>query len=138
MTDVLDLRFGATLPTVVLPAVSAEKMKTMAALLSDSNPIHFDVDAVRALGMGERPVNQGPTNMAYIMNYLGEVFGSVNDVRKLSVRFVGNVCAGDVLEVSGTVDDVDVDLCTVTVELRIQGGPLALTGHASVARRAVA
>ena len=82
MTDVLDLRFGAMLPTVVMPAVSAEKMKTMAALLSDSNPIHFDVDAVRALGMGERPVNQGPTNMAYIMNYLGEVFGSPAMLRR--------------------------------------------------------
>ena len=42
-----------------VPSVSAEKMKTMAALLSEPRLIHWDVATVRALGMGERPINQG-------------------------------------------------------------------------------
>ena len=40
----------------------------MAAILQDPNPIHYDVDLVRELGMGDAPVNQGPINLAFLMN----------------------------------------------------------------------
>lgn len=40
---------GRQLPEHRIGPVSAEKMKTMSALMRDANPIHFDESAVRAL-----------------------------------------------------------------------------------------
>ena len=42
---------GTELPELVV-AVDTEKMKTMAVILRDSNPIHWDVDAVQGAGHG--------------------------------------------------------------------------------------
>ena len=81
-------------------------MKTVAALLHDPNPIHFDVAAVEALGMGDRVVNQGPNNMAYVANMLADWAGGPRRVRGLRVRFLGNVFAGDRLTARGTVTGV--------------------------------
>ena len=45
-------------------------MKTMAAILRDPYPIHWDRQATAALGLGGRTVNQGPLNLGYIANML--------------------------------------------------------------------
>ena len=42
---------GTELPVFEVDEVRAADMKTMAVLLRDPNPIHFDPDAVAALGM---------------------------------------------------------------------------------------
>ena len=94
---------GQEVPPLVIDPVTAEPMKTVAALLHDSNPIHFDVEAVKALGMGDRVVNQGPNNMAYVVNMLADWAGGSGRVRGLRVRFLGNVFAGDRLTARGTV-----------------------------------
>ena len=65
-----EVRVGTELEPFVVDVVSAEKMKLMAALLHDPNPIHLDAEAVRGLGMGDRVVNQGPANQAYLVNML--------------------------------------------------------------------
>ena len=65
-----EVRVGTELEPFVVDGVSAEKMKLMAALLHDPNPIHLDPEAVRGLGMGDRVVNQGPANQAYLVNML--------------------------------------------------------------------
>ncbi|MXW57114.1 MAG: protein dehydratase [Acidimicrobiia bacterium] len=84
-------------------------MKTMAALLADSNPIHWDVDTVRELGMGDQPVNQGPNNLGYVMNMLGDWAGGAERIQKIRVRFLDNVFAGDWLEAGGSVTAVGDD-----------------------------
>ena len=84
---------GTEVPPFVVESVPVEAMKTVAALLHDPNPIHFDLEAVRALGMGDRQVNQGPTNMAYVVNALTAWTGDPASVRRLQVRFLGNVFA---------------------------------------------
>jgi acyl dehydratase len=66
----VNVEVGTEVPPFVVESVPVEPMKTVAALLHDPNPIHFDVTAVRSLGMGDRTVNQGPTNMAYVANML--------------------------------------------------------------------
>ena len=101
-----DVQVGTEVPPLAIEAVSAERMKTVAALLNDSNPIHFDVESVKALGMGDRVVNQGPNNMAYIVTMLSDWAGSPGQVRGLRVRFLGNVFAGDRLTARGTVTRV--------------------------------
>jgi acyl dehydratase len=97
---------GDELPPYVVESVSVEAMKTMAALLRDPNPIHFDVDAVRALGMGDRPVNQGPSNMAYVVSMLSAYAGGPDRIRRLRVRFLGNVLGGDRVVARGRVASV--------------------------------
>ena len=72
---------GDVLPEWDLPVVSREKMKTLAPILADPNPIHFDLESVRELGMGERPINQGPNNMAYVMNMLADIAYAFLDPR---------------------------------------------------------
>jgi len=102
----VDARVGTEVPPLVIAEVPVEPMKTVAALLHDSNPIHWDVEAVKALGMGDRVVNQGPNNMAYIVTMLADWAGGPDRVRGLRVRFLGNVLAGDRLTARGVVTAV--------------------------------
>jgi acyl dehydratase len=97
---------GTEVPPFVVESVPAQAMKTVAALLHDPNPIHFDSGAVSALGMGDRPVNQGPTNMAYVANMLTAWTGDPGCVRRLQVRFLGNVFAGDRVSAGGVVTGI--------------------------------
>ncbi len=97
---------GTELVPFVVKSVSVEAMKTVAALLNDSNPIHFDTETVQALGLGDRVVNQGPTNMAYVVNMLVAWAGDPGAVRALRVRFLGNVLAGDRVTARGVVTGI--------------------------------
>jgi acyl dehydratase len=125
---------GDELAPFVVASVSAEKMKLMAALLRDPNPIHLDPDAVSSLGMGDRVVNQGPANQAYLVNMLVAFAGDPGAIRRVSVRFLGNVFAGDRVECRGRVSEVDRDAGLVTVELEeVVGGTPVMTGTAVVA-----
>ncbi|MEU3273092.1 MaoC family dehydratase [Saccharomonospora sp. NPDC006951] len=129
------VRAGTVIPEWKLPAVSAEKMKTMALVLVDPNPIHFDLDAVRALGMGDKPVNQGPNNLAYVMNMLAGWTGGHEHLRGIRVRFQGNVLGGDHVVARGTVSALREEkgrtLADCDVEL-VAGQRVALAGTATV------
>jgi len=128
---------GTVLSVYDVPEVSAEKMKTMAALLSDPTAIHFDVETLRALGMGERPVNQGPLNMGYVMNAVTAWAGGPDRLRGLRVRFLGTVLAGQHLRVSGTVaalhDRGGERLAECDVVLAVVDGEAVVSGSATVA-----
>jgi acyl dehydratase len=130
------VQVGERIPEWRLDEVSREKMKTLAPILADPNPIHWDVDSVRSLGMGERPVNQGPSNMAYVMNMLAAWAGGHRALRKLRVRFAGNVLGDDEVVARGVVTAVREDtgrtVAECDVELVVIGGAVALTGTAVV------
>jgi len=129
-----EVEVGTELEPFVVASVSAEKMKLMAALLHDPNPIHLDEEAVRSLGMGDRVVNQGPANQAYLINMLLGFAGDPGAIRRVNVRFLGNVFAGDRVECRGRVIEVDRDGGLVTVELEetVDGAPV-MAGSAVVA-----
>lgn len=93
---------GTPIVPLVIDRVDAGRMKTMAALLRDPYPIHWDPDAVRAAGYGDRPVNQGPLNLAYVANMLMANFGE-RSLRRLTVRFHGRVFAGDAVIAGGVL-----------------------------------
>ena len=128
---------GTALPTFEVDEVQAADMKTMAVLLRDPTPIHFDPDAVVALGMGDRVINQGPTNMAYVVNMLVAWAGDPARIRALKVRFLDNVRAGDRVVAGGVVTSVAGDgrhrIAECDVWLDVVGGPRALAGSATVA-----
>ena len=127
---------GDRLPSREVASVDVGRMKTMAALLRDPNPIHFDVQAVRAAGLGDRPVNQGPSNLGYIVNLLLDWVGGPAVIRSLRTRFIGNVYAGDRLvaggEVVEVVDDAEGMLVTCAVWLDRIDGTRLVAGHATV------
>lgn len=97
---------GDTVPPLRIDAVEADKIRIMALVLQDPNPIHFDLDAVRSAGLGDREVNQGGVTMAFVMNMMAAWAGSRAAVRTLDCRFSANVFAGDAVDLSGTVTAV--------------------------------
>lgn len=117
---------GTELPPLVIDAVDPEKMKLMAAILRDPNPIHFDAASVRELGLGDRVVNQGPSNLSYLLNMVTRWSGGVPTLRSVAVRFLGNVFAGDRVECAGRVTAVDEasGLVTLEVEARVGDRPV--------------
>lgn len=95
---------GTPIPPLVVEGIAVDRMKTMAALLRDPYPIHWDPDEARAAGHGDRPVNQGPLNLAYIANMLMAWAGD-DAIRSLTVSFHGRVFAGDTVTAGGTIDE---------------------------------
>jgi acyl dehydratase len=130
------VRVGDPIPEWDLPQVSREKMKTLAPILADPNPIHWDLESVRELGMGERPINQGPNNMAYVMNMLAAWSGGHHNLRKIRVRFAGNVLGDDHVVARGSVTGLRTEgertLAECDVELAVVEGAIALSGTAVV------
>lgn len=127
---------GTELPAYDIPSVSAEKMKTMAALLNDPTAIHWDVATLQALGMGDRPINQGPLNMGYVMNAVTDWAGGQDRLRRLRVRFLGNVLAGHHLRVQATVtalrEEDGARLADCDVVLEVVDGDAVVSGTATV------
>lgn len=81
-------------PSWKLDDVSASEMVFWADLLDDPNPIHSDPEAARRLGFGNRTVNPGPVNLAYVLNLVAQEHGGKTPSR-ITARFLGNVMAGD-------------------------------------------
>jgi acyl dehydratase len=131
-----DAEVGTVIAPWTLASVSAEKMKTMAALLDDPNSIHWDTEATAALGLGDRPVNQGPNNVGYVINMLAQWLGGTAAIKRLRLRFLTNVFAGDCLEAGGTViaRHVDGDVVTLTCDVWLvrSDGTTVLAGTADV------
>jgi acyl dehydratase len=121
------LTVGEELPPFVVEAVDAQRMKTMAALLDDPNPIHYDAELVRRLGYGEEPINQGTITMAFMMNVaLGAV--GPRGLKSFSCRFLGNVFAGERVQCRGTVTAVDPETGSAEVELTATAGDRQVLG----------
>ena len=127
---------GDELEPYVVAAVEPAHMRTMAALLDDPVPIHFDVEAVRRLGLGDRLVNQGPINAGYLLNAVIAWTGDAGAVRRFRCRLLGNVFAGERVECRGTVSAVDAERGVFEVDLRgdADGRPV-LAGEATLALR---
>jgi 3-hydroxybutyryl-CoA dehydratase len=138
----MSIEAGDLLPCWTVETVDPEKMKIMAALLRDPNPIHLDPAAVRALGLGDRVVNQGPVSFGYVQNMLAAWAGGPDRIRAMSLRLTATVLAGDRLAARGRVTSVSstgLVECAVWLDvLERAGSPLrppvrALVGTATLA-----
>lgn len=126
---------GDQLKPFRIEAVSTEAMKDWAVFLRDPNPIHLDVDVVKAKGLGDRVINQGPINVAYVMNMLQQAFpGGV--IEKMQSRFVDNVFGNEAVETYGTVTEVteaaDGMRVTCEVGLKADERDVVIAGTATV------
>jgi acyl dehydratase len=93
---------GESLPPWEVASVDPARMKTMAAVLRDPYPLHWDRDLNERIGFGRRTINQGPLNLSYIANMLMAWAGD-GAVRRLDVRFGRPVFDGDRVVARGRV-----------------------------------
>ena len=79
---------GDVIPPWIMADVSAERMRTMAAILRDPNPLHWDREAVDALPfeLGKRTINQGPLGLSYMINML-HAWAGPDALRRIVMRF---------------------------------------------------
>lgn len=128
------VQIGDSIPPWEMASVSAARMRTMAAILRDPNPLHWDRQAVAALpfDLGERTINQGPLGLSYIVNMLHEWAGP-GAIRKLTMTFpqvvLDEECVtarGEVYEVTKE-DGVHLAHCNVRLEHAERGVLLAGT-----------
>ena len=126
---------GDKLPDFRIESVSRESMKAWAVFLHDPNPIHLDAEVVKAKGLGEKEINQGPTNVAYILTMLQQAFPE-GQIQDLDSRFLDNVYADDTVECFGTVTDVsDTDKgsrVACEIDLQVPGRGIVISGTATV------
>jgi len=131
----LEIEVGTQIPSLKIPSVDEQKMKTMAALLRDPYPIHWDAEGNEKMGIRGKVVNQGPLNLSYLVNMLIEWQGQ-ECIRRLTVDFTGWVLGGDRLLACGKVieilSDSNTRLAKCEIWLERQGERL-LEGEAIIA-----
>jgi acyl dehydratase len=123
---------GDELSPLRIESVSPEHMKTMAVVLDDPNPIHIDPEAVKALGMGDRVINQGPTGVGYLLDMLAAALPGAT-VEEIDLRFMANVLGGDTVVAGGKVTEIGDGTLTCEVTLDVDGGAKAIAGTATLA-----
>jgi acyl dehydratase len=114
---------GRTIEPFDVPSVDAARMKTMAAILRDPYPVHWDRASNERLGLGGRVINQGPLNLGYVANMLMAWAGDAA-VRRLTVSFGPPVLDGDHVTARGVVTGVVDGIAHCDVWLERDGAPV--------------
>jgi len=111
---------GDRIPDWVMESVRPERMRTMAAILRDPNPIHWDRDVVASLplGLGRRTINQGPLGLSYLVNML-HAWAGPGCLRRLVMRFPQVVLDGERVIARGEVTALREDDGSPLAECRI-------------------
>jgi 3-hydroxybutyryl-CoA dehydratase len=127
----MSFAIGDALPPFVIESVSAEAMKQWAVFLADPNPIHLDVEVVKAKGLGDRVINQGPINVAYMMNMLMAAFPCAK-IEAMDSRFLDNVYGGDKAVASGTITAIEGNRISCEFSLDVEGRGTVNSGTATI------
>ena len=127
----MTIAVGDALPPFVIESVSPDAMKDWAVFLADPNPIHLDAEVVKAMGLGDKVINQGPANVAYVANMLMAAIPGAH-IAAMDNRFVDNAYAGDRLVASGTVTAVDGHRVTCDTLLMANDTRAVITGTATL------
>jgi acyl dehydratase len=122
---------GQILMPLRIASISAADMQEWAQVLRDPNPMHLDPEAVAARGLGDRVINQGPANLAYIIAMLQAALPGAR-VQSFDVRYLDNVFAGDAVEAGAKIVSVGAGGTPVSCEvwLKVDGRGAALQGAA--------
>ena len=113
--------------------VSGPAMKVFSVLMHDPNPVHFDPEFVRSLGLGDKPVNQGSITMSYPITAVLEWIGDPERLVTFRCRFLKTLLADEVAIAGGEVTAVDGERATVAIWLDSEGGDRVIEGSATVA-----
>lgn len=101
--------------SMTFDGIDTASMRAWCDILHDDNPIHLDPAWAAQLGFGERTVNPGPANLAYLLTLLEKAAPGVTPAR-LDASFLGNVLSGDTLLATGAITGE-----TARLELRVTG-----------------
>ena len=99
------VKAGDSIPEWLMESVRPERMRTMAAILRDPNPVHWDRNACDALGFGQRTINQGPLGLSYMINML-HAWAGPGSIARLVMTFPKVVLDGDRITARGAVTGV--------------------------------
>jgi acyl dehydratase len=120
------------LPDRAMDGIDLDRIRGFMEVMRDVNPVHDDPALVERLGL-RGPVNQGPANLAYILNMLADWTGDVAAIERLDFRFLDVVTTGDVVTAGGEVREVDgAGVATCDVWLDRADGVRAVTATARV------
>ena len=122
---------GDSLPPFVVESASPEAMKAWAVFLADPNPIHLDVDVVKAKGLGDRVINQGPMNVAFMINMLMAAFPGAT-IEAMDSRFLDNVYGGEQVTAQGTITAVEGNRIACDFTLDVDGRGTVNSGTATL------
>lgn len=111
--------------------VEAAAMPVLARILHDTNPIHLDPAAARAAGLGNRVVNQGPANLAFVLDMLASALPD-HRIGEYQARFLGNVFGGDAVEAGGELVAVHDGRIICSAWLRRAADDVVLTVEATM------
>jgi acyl dehydratase len=120
-----------------MESVAPERMRTMAAILRDPNPLHWDRNAVDALtlGLGKRTINQGPLGLSYMINML-HAWAGPDALRRIVMRFPQVVLDGERVvargEISALRQEQGVTLADCRIWLEHSERGILLEGTATV------
>lgn len=134
----MTLSVGDIIPEWVMEEVSAERMRTMAAILRDPNPLHWDREAVAALplDLGHRTINQGPLGLGYMVNML-QAWAGDGCIRRIVTRFPQVVLDGERVVARGEVtalrEEQGLQIADCEIRLEHEQRGILLQGTATVA-----
>ena len=115
--------------------VPQESMNTWAVILDDPNPIHLDASAVKQVGLGDKTINQGPANIAYVLNMIEENFPN-SQILKMNNKMTDSVHEGDLVTVSGQIIEVkakgDQFIASCSIKLTVGEDKIAVLSEIDV------
>jgi acyl dehydratase len=115
--------------------VPQESMDTWAVILDDPNPIHLDANAVKQVGLGNKTINQGPANIAYILNMIEENFPN-SQILKMNNKMTDSVLEGDLVTVSGHITEIKVEesqfVASCSIQLTVEEDKIAVLSEIDV------
>ncbi len=135
VTPLKNVKVGDAIPDWLMDSVRPERMRTMAAILRDPNPVHWDREAVAKIGFGHRTINQGPLGLSYMV-YMLHAWAGPGCITRLIMTFPLVVLDGYRIVARGRVTGLREDdgqrLAEVDVWLEREGSPPPLEGRAVV------
>jgi acyl dehydratase len=131
VTAASTIKAGYSLPPFVIESVSPDAMRDWSVFLADPNPIHLDVEVVKGKGLGDKRINQGPINVAYMMNMLMAAFPGCR-IESIDSRFLDNVYEGDRAVASGEVTAVEGNRVSCNLKLDVDGRGTVNAGTATI------
>ena len=124
------MRAGDELTPLVKEPVTRLQLVKYAGASGDFNPIHWDPDRGREMGL-DGVIAHGMLSMGFLGQYAAGVAGP-RAIRRLKVRFGAMVRPGDVLTCRGVVRSVEGSRAVVDVWAENANGETVTRGEAEV------
>jgi acyl dehydratase len=111
----MKVQVGDSIPGWTMECVTPERMKTVAAILRDPTPLHWDRELTRKIGFEGKLLNQSPINLGYIVNML-TAWAGPSCIRRIRTEFPQPVFDGDRVTAGGVVAATERDDETTVAE----------------------